>query len=324
MHLRECIESTAIRSGLLGKDEPMKPLKVFLSLILAALVTSAAAQTISVEHVQGTTNVPVMPQKIFSFDYAAIDTLQLLGVDVAGLPPLANSPFEFGAEDAISIGSLFDPDYELIAAEMPDLIIIGGRSADQYNELSRLAPTIDLSFDSDDMYADFARNTRILAEIVGKENEAEALMAGFADRLAALQEKVAAGGNGLIVMVNGGTLTALADTNARAGRGSLLYHTLGLKPAVANVAAATHGDPISFEFLLQYNPDNLFILDRDAAIGTEGASPAKQVLDNEIMHQTAAWKNDAIVYLHPFDWYIITGAGLQSMDRMITELEAVY
>ena len=302
----------------------MKPHRVFLSLILVVLSMSVAAQTISVEHVQGTTDVPLNPQKIFSFDYAAIDTLQLLGVDVDGLPPLANSPFTFGKDGALNIGSLFDPDYELIASEMPDLIIIGGRSADQYKELSRLAPTIDLSFDSDDMYANFVRNTQILAAIVGKEDEAEAHMAGFESRLDALREQVVSGGNGLIVMVNGGSLTALANTNARAGRGSLLYQTLQLEPAVADVAAATHGDPISFEFLLQYNPDNLFILDRDAAIGTEGASPAKQVLDNEIMHQTAAWQNDAIVYLNPFDWYIITGAGLQSMDRMITELEDAY
>lgn len=298
--------------------------QVMLSMFIAIFAVTAAAQTITISHVQGETDVPLNPQKIFSFDYAAIDTLQLLGVEVDGLPPLANSPYEFGKEDALNIGSLFDPDYELIAAEMPDLIIIGGRSADQYNELSRLAPTIDLSFDSDDTYADFLRNTRILAAIVGQEELAEELMAGYEDRLDALREQVTAGGNGLIVMVNGGSLTALANTNARAGRGSLLYQTLGLEPAVADVAAATHGDPISFEFLLQYDPARLFILDRDAAIGTEGASPAKQVLDNEVMHQTTAWQEGTIVYLNPFDWYIITGAGLGSMDRMITELEQAY
>src|SRR5690625_3076029 len=152
--------------------------QVMLSMFIAIFAVTAAAQTITISHVQGETDVPLNPQKIFSFDYAAIDTLQLLGVEVDGLPPLANSPYEFGKEDALNIGSLFDPDYELIAAEMPDLIIIGGRSADQYNELSRLAPTIDLSFDSDDTYADFLRNTRILAAIVGQEELAEELMAG--------------------------------------------------------------------------------------------------------------------------------------------------
>lgn len=294
---------------------------VVLALLLALFAVTAAAQTLSISHVQGETDVPLNPQKIFSFDYAAIDTLQQLGVDVDGLPPLANSPFDFGKDGALSIGSLFDPDYELIAAEMPDLIIIGGRSADEYKELSRLAPTIDLSFDTGDTYADFVRNTRILASIIGEEDLAEELMADYADRLSALREKVSTSGNGLIVMVNGGSLTALANSNAR---GSLLYETLGLEPAIADVAAATHGDPISFEFLLQYDPARLFILDRDAAIGTEGASPAKQVLDNEIMHQTTAWQEDNIVYLNPFDWYIITGAGLGSMERMITELEQAY
>ena len=104
----------------------------------------------------------------------------------------------------------------------------------------------------------------------------------------------------------------------------LLYQTLGLTPAVADVAAATHGEPISFEFLLQHDPTWLFVLDRDAAIGTEGGQPAAQVLDNELMHQTTAWREGNIVYLDPFNWYIVTGAGLTGANEMLDEIEAAY
>lgn len=294
---------------------------VVLMLAAALLSFTAAAQTVTINHAQGETVVPKNPQKVFSFDYSAIDTLQVFGIEVDGLAPLANSPYTYGKDDSVSIGSLFDPDYELIAAEMPDLIIISGRSADKYRELSRLAPTIDLSFNSLDMYEDFVRNTRILAEIFDKQVEAEEYLLGYEERLEALRGTVAENGNGLLIMVSGGSLTALANTG---GRGALLYNTLGLQPVVTDIAAATHGDPISFEFLLQYDPSWLFVLDRDAAIGTEGANPAGQVLDNEIMHRTEAWQNDQVVYLNSFDWYIISGAGLASMDRMITELEYVY
>ena len=87
---------------------------------------------------------------------------------------------------------------------------------------------------------------------------------------------------------------------------------------------ATHGEPISFEFLLQYDPQWLFVIDRDAAIGTEDAQPAAAVLDNELTHQTNAWQDGQIVYLNPFNWYIVSGAGLTSANDMLDELNAAY
>lgn len=58
------------------------------------------------------------------------------------------------------------------------------------------------------------------------------------------------------------------------------------------------------EFILNANPDWLFVLDRDNAIGrTEGQS-AQQVLDNPLIHKTKAWQNDRIVYLDSASLYI--------------------
>ena len=279
---------------------------------------------IVVTHMQGETTVPVNPEKVFSFDITSIDTLQALGVTVTGMPELTGDGEQYMSDDTIVIGSLFEPDYELINDEQPDLIIIAGRSAETYPDLSGIAPTIDLTNAGQGMIEDLTANTQVLAEIFGKQAEAAELLDDINARVAALQEQVADIGTGLVIMTTGGSVVALAPGNARAGRGALIYETLGIQPPVEDIEAATHGEPISFEFLLEHDPDWLFVIDRDAATDSEEGQPAEQVLDNDIVHQTAAWQNDHIVYLNPFDWYIITGGGLNSTPRMLEELEAVF
>lgn len=283
----------------------------------------AFAQEVTVNHAQGETTLEVNPEVVFSYDYASIDTLTTLGAEVDGAPPLAGASPSWLPDGLVNIGSLFEPDYEEVNASQPDLIIVAGRSSTAYGELANMAPTIDLSF-SDAFYESFQQNTRTLGTIFGLEDEAEAELAAVQSRVDELAAQVSAGGNGLIVMVSGGSLSVLAPNNARAGRGSLLYQTLGLNPTIEDVESATHGEPISFEFLLEYDPDWLFVIDRDAAIGTEDAQPAAAVIDNELMHQTTAYQNDQIVYLNPFNWYIITGAGLTSMNEMLDEISAAY
>lgn len=292
--------------------------------ILGLICGTAAAQEVTVTHAQGETTVPVDPEVVFSFDYAAIDALTALGVEVDGMPPLAGGGANYGDEDTLNIGSLFEPDYEAISTAEPDLIIIAGRSAEAYPDLSRIAPTIDLSFGGEDFMGDLTRNTEILAQILDKQEEAEARLEEIDTQIGALRARVADGGHGLVVMTNGGSVSALAPQNERGGRGALIYGMLGLVPSVEDVEAATHGEPISFEFLLEHNPDRLFVIDRDAAVGTEGGQPAEGVLDNPLVHETTAWQEERITYLNPFDWYIITGAGLDSAQRMLAEVAAAY
>ncbi len=293
------------------------------SLAVALSAGLAAAQQISVNHVQGETKLDTNPELVFSFDYAAIDTLVNLGVEVQGAPPLAGAQPDWLPQGLTNIGSLFEPDYEEINASQPDLIIVGGRSAAAYPELSAMAPTIDVTY-GDDFYTSLKTNTLLLAGIFGKEAEAEAALAEIQAKVDSLREQVSESGNGLVMMVSGGSLSLLAPNNARAGRGSLLYQTLGLVPALEDVAGATHGEPISFEFLLNHDPDWLFVIDRDAAVGTEDSQPAAAVLDNELMHDTSAWQNGQIVYLDPFNWYIITGAGISTANEMLDEVAAAY
>lgn len=90
----------------------------------------------------------------------------------------------------------------------------------------------------------------------------------------------------------------------------------------AQGGTATHGNEASFELIVSLNPDYIFVMDRDAAIGTEGAQLAKDIMENELVMGTDAYNNGNLVYLeNPAVWYTAEG-GITALDTMLSDLEA--
>ena len=90
--------------------------------------------------------------------------------------------------------------------------------------------------------------------------------------------------------------------------------------AIAAVTA-THGNEASFETIVSLDPDYIFVMDRDAAIGTEGAQLAREIMENELVESMRAYQDDHIVYLeHPAVWYTAEG-GITALDYMLADLE---
>lgn len=86
---------------------------------------------------------------------------------------------------------------------------------------------------------------------------------------------------------------------------------------------ATHGNEASFEYIVSLDPDYIFVMDRDAAIGTEGAKLAPEIMENELVMSTDVYKNGNIIYLeHPGVWYTAEG-GITALDIMLADLESV-
>ena len=107
------------------------------------------------------------------------------------------------------------------------------------------------------------------------------------------------------------------------GRCSLISREAGFENIGVDAAAdtSTHGNEASFEFIVKTNPDYVFVLDRDAAIGTDGAKLARDIVENELVMGTDAYKNGRIIYLsHPAAWYTAEG-GITALDRMLADLE---
>jgi iron complex transport system substrate-binding protein len=214
------------------------------------------------------------------------------------------------------VGSLFEPDYEAVNALEPDLIIVAGRSAAAYPELAEIAPTVDLTVDNGDFVASFEQRVTSLAEIFGAEEEVADRLAALDERIGDVQEAAQNAGNALFVMTSASELSAYGPGT----RFGFVYNELGLTAADDELTAADHGDAVSFEYLAETDPDLLFVLDRDAAIGESGTA-AKQVLDNEFVHGTKAWSNDDVHYLDSTVWYIAPN-GLPSVESMVEEIAA--
>ncbi|WEX11846.1 siderophore ABC transporter substrate-binding protein [Chelativorans sp. AA-79] len=290
-------------------------------LLLASLAfglpqTDANAQEITVRHAQGETSVPANPGTVLVLDLAALDTLDAIGVEVGGVPqgPKPERLSKYNSDDYPKIGSLFEPDYEAVNAAEPDLIIAGGRSSAKYADLARIAPTIDLSVDPEH-YLDSAKaNAEILGRIFGKEDAVAEHLRKLDASIAVLREKARGIGKGLIILTTGGRMSAYGPGS----RFGVLHDDFGIQPAVPDLDVATHGQSVSYEFILETNPDWLFVIDRDAAIGREGEA-ARQMLDNDLVNQTTAWREGHVVYLDPSDWYL-AGSGLRALEATVQQL----
>jgi iron complex transport system substrate-binding protein len=276
--------------------------------------SSATGATLSVEHAQGTTeNVPVNPETVFVFDLGVLDTMNALGLEADGVPDAEypESLSKYAGADYTKIGSMKEPDFEAIAAGDPDLIIISGRTAAAYPELSEIAPTVDLSVDMARPVESFTEQATTVGRIFDQEDAVAGKLTAIDEQIEATKAKAAGAGKGLIVLTSGGETTAYGAGS----RFGLIHDVLGVPTAADVKSEGAHGESVSFEYIKETNPDLLFVIDRDAAVGTEGVA-ASAVLDNELVASTNAAKNGRIVSLDPSAWYLV-GYGLNNLPAMI-------
>lgn len=272
---------------------------------------------ITVEHELGETEVEKNPEKVVVFDFGSLDTLDKLGIDVVGVPQ-ENIPSyldKYEGDDYENIGSLKEPDFEKIAEIDPDLIIISGRQADMYDELQKLGDTIYLGVDTTRYMDSFTENVKTIGEIFDKEDEAEAELAKVEESATSLKEKAEESGkNSLIILANDDKISAYGPES----RFGIIHDVFGVPAVDEGIEVSTHGKNVSFEYVVEEDPDLLYVVDRGAVVG--GESSAKQVVENQLMEKTKAMKNDDINYLDPDYWYL-SGGGLQSVAEMIEEID---
>ncbi|MET4058545.1 iron complex transport system substrate-binding protein [Arthrobacter sp. UYP6] len=284
-----------------------------------AVTADAAAEpaNITVDHAQGSTEVPVNPETVYTFDLGALDTLDALDVDVDGVPA-ANFPeslSKYAGDEYAKIGSMKEPDFEAISEGAPDLIIISGRVAGSYEELSKIAPTIDLSVDAADSMNSFKEAAGTLGRIFEKEDIVDEKLATIDERIGETKTAAADAGTGLIVMTSGGEMTAYGAGS----RFGIIHDVLGVTPVAEIKSEGSHGESITAEYIATQNPDHLFVIDRDIAVGESGEA-ASAVMDNELVDGTTAAKNGNITMLDAPSWYLV-GYGLNNVDSMISAVQ---
>ncbi len=285
--------------------------------LLAGLATAAAA---TITDAKGTRDLPNHPETVVVFDLAALDTLDALGVAVKGVPnwAMTGDLEKYRGNGYAKVGSLFEPDFEAVAALEPDLIVIGSRSQKHFEALSEIAPVLDLTTDNRDFRGSVKRNAEAIGKLFGKEAEVVERLARLDATTASLRSMTAGKGTGLVVLTTGGKISAYGPGS----RFAEVHDLYGLAPADPTIEATTHGQVISWEYILRVNPDWLIVIDRDAAIGTTD-TPAKQLLANELVDRTSAAKASHIVYLDPVAIYL-TSSGLRAEQAIADSFVAAF
>lgn len=276
------------------------------------------SKEITVKHELGETKVKQNPEKVVVFDFGVLDTLDELGVEVAGVPQATIPPYleKYSSSDYTNVGSLKEADFEAISSMKPDVIFISARQSEMYEEFAKIAPTVYVQTDYTNYMESFTSNMETIAEIFDKEDEMKKELEDVQAQVDGIKEKTGSlDSKALILMGNEGEASAYGPGS----RFGILHDVFGFKPSDENIEESTHGQNVTFEYVLEQNPDVLFVIDRDAAFDPNAS--VKDSIENELVQKTNAYKNEKIVYLNGGPWYL-SGGGLQSMKQMVEDAKA--
>lgn len=290
---------------------------------------AAKPETVTIKSLNGNKEetdleVPYDAQRIAVMDMAALDILDSLGLGdrvVGSSSTSLDYLQDYVTNESVSnLGTIKEADMEAVMACEPDVIFIGGRLSSSYDALSEIAPVVFLSTDTEIGVVESVRkNASTIASMFGVEDQVDSLMSGFDTRIEALAA-FAADKTAIVGMCTSGSFNVLGND----GRCSIIGVEIGFENigVDAEIDTSTHGNEASFEFIVEKAPNYIFVMDRDAAIGTDGAQLAQEIMENELVMGTDAYKNGNIVYLeHPAVWYTAEG-GIHALDLMLSDLES--
>ena len=281
-------------------------------------------ETVTVNHLQGTTVVPKNPKRVVVMDIGVLDSLDYLDIHPEMLATCSSylpKYIDKYKDNTVDIGQMKNVDIEKINATKPDLIIISGRQSPYYKQLSEIAPTIDLSIDNNNYLVSFENKMRILGEIFDKEDM-------VTNRLFSIKSKIDTirtdsrnkNKEGLLILTTGNSLHAYGPGM----RYSFVFDVFGLQTVVNKNrnedTKSPGGKTISYEYILETNPDYIMVIDRDFSVNL--GESAKRLFDNDLIKKTKAYQTNNIYYLDSDIWYL-SGGGLESIDIMMDDISNI-
>ncbi len=96
------------------------------------------------------------------------------------------------------------------------------------------------------------------------------MLTGFSKDKTAIVGRVTSGG--FNVLGNDGRCTLISR--------EAVFKNIGVD---TQIDISTHRNEVSFEFIVQKEPDYLFVLDQDAAVGTDGAKVAQEIQESALL-----------------------------------------
>lgn len=283
---------------------------------------AAGAEMVSITHSLGTIKVVSNPQRVVVLDFSALENLDYLGIKPVGVPktglPTHLSKYK-NDPSIVDVGSITEVNLERVNEARPDLIIIGQRLIEFYDQLSAIAPVLNpAAVDAGNFMDAFESNLDDLALLFDKKDEVEKAKAEIQAKVEGLK-RVTSGAEekALILLHNRGRFSAYGSGS----RFGLVHDVLGVAEAAEGLGTHRHGNPVSSEFIQKTNPDIIFIVDRSQVVDKEITD--KEEIENRLIKQTHAAVNNKIFYLNPEMWYL-AGGGITSVKVMIDEVAQVF
>ena len=233
------------------------------------------------DYIGHTVEIPVTPQRVV-FSGETYGDLLALGVQAVGYPLSMGEGqvFEEQLQGVEDVG--FPINLEKTLELQPDLIIYAGTDEADFEQLSKIAPTIIF-----DTFAPLQERMLDIGGILGKTTEAEAWLAQYKTSEAAMWEQLKSAGMqegetaAVFTYYPGDRLFVMAAT----GLSQVLYGENGFKPTPAIQKVLDEGkgfQEVSMEVIKEYAGDRIFLL-------TPVAEEAKQSTDNLL--KSEIWKN---------------------------------
>lgn len=281
---------------------------------------------ITIKHQLGDTLIEKTPTKIAALSMNEVDFLDQLDVPIAGMVkdfiPSFLSKYK-NANHIVDLGAIVQPNMERIYTLHPDFILITPLQAQNYEELSQIAPTLHFDIDYKNSQsghiATIKQHLLTLGQIFQKENLAAQKIAEIDNKLNQVNAITKKSDNkALVILHNNGAFSNFGMQS----RYGFIFSDLGVKPASTVVETSLHGEPISSEFILNADPDILYIVDRTAVMQHQQSIDANSV-SNPLLKNTKAWKNGKVVFVNADAWYT-TSASPTSINIIMDDVLKGY
>lgn len=219
----------------------------------------------------GQVEIPLEPQRVIVLDdHTVLDpvlALEIKPVGVVSCSPTCLEPFRGIPEELVvdipDVGvNAMEPSLEKIVGLNPDLILANGTNKKIYKQLSAIAPTVLNDYHN---IADFKGRLQHFAQILGREEKVEEILARYEERIQKLRQRLG-------TKLETKTVSILYFYNSQIvpSRDSLTHYQVlsdvGFQFTQAHQNVGISWNPLSLEALPDYDADYLFLITNDQSL----------------------------------------------------------
>lgn len=283
-------------------------------------ISPSFAANVVIDHYMGKTELEQSPKRVVVIGFGPLDALDNFGIDPVAVSNASHLPSylsKYSKENYTSAGSLFEPDFEVIYMQKPDLILVGPRGSAKYEELSEIAPTVVFAAKEGEGYWEGTQaQWRNIGKIFNIEDKVEQKIETLDAQFKAIRDYNQTNNNDALTILSIGDNISAFGAKSRFGA---IYNDFGFIETVKNIKTGTHGDVISYEFIREADPKNILVIDRNS-LHAKPSQDLRKSMGNDLVKATTAYKNQKITFLDIDAWYLAM-SGVTATEKMVNEIK---